>query len=192
MNRPTLNRRTALGFVVGIGAATVLTLSACANLLGPRTIEISRDELLRKLAPQFPLTQRLMGVLDVDALPPTLDLHADQNRVTATVPLVARELLRGRTHQGELALSFGLRFEPQDLSIRLRDPRLESARIDGVPPAWQQGLTSLAAWLAEDRLNDLVVHRLKPEDLQRTERMGYAVHDLRVTTTGLAVDLRPR
>lgn len=167
-------------------------MAGCANLLGPRTIEISRDELLRKLAPQFPLTQRLMGVLDVDALPPTLDLHADQNRVTATVPLVARELLRGRTHQGELALSFGLRFEPQDLSIRLRDPRLESARIDGVPPAWQQGLTSLAAWLAEDRLNDLVVHRLKPEDLQRTERMGYAVHDLRVTTTGLAVDLRPR
>ncbi|MFN3618195.1 MAG: DUF1439 domain-containing protein, partial [Aquabacterium sp.] len=79
-----------------------------------------------------------------------------------------------------------------DLSIRLRDPRVESARIHGLPEPLQQGLTRLAAWMANERLNNQVVHRLKPEDLRSADRMGYVVHDLRVTASGLAVDLRPR
>jgi len=176
-----------------IGAGLLaLTLGGCASLLGPRTVEISQGELLEKLSGQFPLSQRVLNVLDVQALTPRLTLHPDTNRVTATVPLVAKDVLRQRPQQGEVALSFGLRFEPQDLSIRLRDPRVESARIQGLPEPLQQGLTRLAAWMANERLNNQVVHRLKPEDLRSADRMGYVVHDLRVTASGLAVDLRPR
>lgn len=176
-----------------IGAGVLaLTLGGCASLLGPRTVEISQGELLEKLSGQFPLTQRVLNVLDVQALTPRLTLHPDTNRVTATIPLVAKDVLRQRPQPGEVALSFGLRFEPQDLSIRLRDPRVESARLQGLPDPLQQGLTRLAAWMANERLNNQVVHRLKPEDLRSADRMGYVVHDLRVTASGLAVDLRPR
>ena len=170
----------------------ILTVAGCASLLGPRTVEISQGELLEKLSGQFPLTQRVLHVLDVQALSPRLSLQPQANRVTATVPLVARDLLRSREHQGEVALSFGLRYEPSDLTIRLREPRLESARVAGLPEPLQRGLTRLAGWLAEDRLNGQVIHRLKPEDLRSADRMGYVVHDLRVTASGLAVDLRPR
>jgi hypothetical protein len=176
-----------------IGAGVLaLTLGGCASLLGPRTVEISQGELLEKLSAQFPLSQRVLNVLDVQALTPRLTLHPDTNRVTATIPLVAKDVLRQRPQPGEVALSFGLRFEPQDLSIRLRDPRVESARLQGLPDPLQQGLTRLAAWMANERLNNQVVHRLKPEDLRSADRMGYVVHDLRVTASGLAVDLRPR
>lgn len=182
-------RRRVVAAAMAIGT---LTLAACASLLGPRTVEISQGELLEKLAKQFPASQRLMNVLDVQALAPRLALHPDTNRVTAFVPLVAKDLLRSQEHKGELALSFGLRFEPQDMTIRLKQPRVESARVAGLPAPLERGLTRMAAWLAEDRLKDHVVHRFKPDDLRQADRMGYAVHDLRVTSSGLAVDLRPR
>ena len=175
-----------------MAGASLLALAGCASLMGPRTVEISQGELLEKLSGQFPLTQRVLNVLDVQALSPRLSLQPQANRVTATVPLVARDLLRSREHTGEVALSFGLRYEPTDLTIRLREPRLESARVAGLPEPLQRGLTRLAGWLAEDRLNGQVIHRLKPEDLRSADRMGYVVHDLRVTASGLAVDLRPR
>ena len=74
----------------------ILTVAGCASLLGPRTVEISQGELLEKLSGQFPLTQRVLHVLDVQALSPRLSLQPQANRVTATVPLVARDLLRSR------------------------------------------------------------------------------------------------
>ena len=177
---------------LGLAVTGIALLTACASLLGPRTVEISQAELLDKLSKQFPATQRLMNVLDVQALAPRLTLHPDTNRVTAAIPLVAKDLLRSQEHKGEVALSFGLRFEPQDMTIRLRQPKVESARMAGLPGALERGLTRTAAWLAEERLNDQVVHRFKPEDLRSADRMGYVVHDLRVTSSGLAVDLRPR
>lgn len=167
-------------------------LTACATLLGPRTIEISRDELLTKLGKQFPTTKRVMKLLDVTASLPSLDLQEDKNRVTASVNLAARELLMGQEYKGKVALSFGLRFEPKDLTLRLTEPRVEQVAVEGLPPAYQKALTNLGAKLVEETLNDYTVHQLKPEDLRAADRLGYQVQDITVTRTGLAVHLVPR
>lgn len=184
---PALRRRTVL-----MAMAFPAVLAACASLLGPRTVEISREELLTKLGKQFPTTKRLMKLLDVTAALPTLDLQEEQNRVSASVDLTARELIMGQEYKGKVTLSFGLRFEPKDLTLRLNEPRIEQVAVDGLPPVYQRALSNLGAKLVEETLNDYPVHQLKPEDLRTADRLGYQVKDIAVTRTGLAVHLIPR
>ncbi|WP_290645896.1 DUF1439 domain-containing protein [Aquabacterium sp.] len=184
---PGLRRRTAL-----MAMAIPVMLAACASLLGPRTVEISREELLTKLGKQFPTTKRLMKLLDVTAALPTLDLQEEKNRVSASVDLTARELLMGQEYKGKVTLSFGLRFEPKDLTLRLNEPRIEQVAVEGLPPVYQRALSNLGAKLVEETLNDYPVHQLKPEDLRTADRLGYQVKDIAVTHTGLAVHLIPR
>lgn len=98
----------------------------------------------------------------------------------------------GGEHKGEVALSFGLRFEPKDLTIRLTQPKVEQVMVEGLPPVYQRALSTMGAQLVQDSLNDYPVHQLRPEDLRATDRMGYEVKDIQITATGLAVHLVPR
>jgi hypothetical protein len=175
-----------------LGLASGLLLAACAGLLGPRTVEISREELLAKLDKQFPTTKRVLSLLDVTASLPTLDMQGDQNRVLAGVDLTARELVMLQEYRGRVSMSFGLRFEPKDLTIRLANPKIEQVDIAGLPTYYQKMLTGLGARFAEDTLQDYPVHQFKPEDLRSADRMGYEVKDIQVTASGLAVHLSPR
>jgi hypothetical protein len=120
LTRVTLRRRALLAITVAAGLA-----AGCASLLGPRTVEISREELTDKLGKQFPTTKRVMRLLDVTAALPRLDMIADSNRVGVTFDLTAKELLFNQEYKGTVGLSFGLRYEPSDLSIRLKDVKIE-------------------------------------------------------------------
>ena len=91
-----------------------------------------------------------------------------------------------------MALSFGLRYEPKDLTIRLVQPKVEQVMVDGLPPLYQTALSNMGARLAEESLQDYAIHQFKPEDLRAADRMGYEVKDIQVTTTGLAIHLAPR
>lgn len=175
-----------------LGVVWVLALAACASLLGSRTVEVSREELQAKLSKPFPTTQRVMNVLDISAQAPTLSLQPERNRVATRMALSAQDTLMGQSFQGSVALSFGLRYEPKDLSIRLTQVKLDEVQIDGLPAMYQRTLTRLAASIAESRLQDFVVHQFKPEDLSRADRLGYEVGEILVTATGLAIDLQPR
>jgi hypothetical protein len=185
--RFTWRRRALLTTV-----ATAALLSACASLLGPRTVEISREELTEKLGKQFPTTKRVMKLLDVTAALPRLDLIEDSNRVGVTFDLMAKELLFEQSYKGTVGLSFGLRYEPSDLTIRLKDVRIEQVNVEGLPPVYQRALTNLGAQLVEDQLQDYPIHHFKPEDLRSADRMGYQVGDIKVTKNSLGIQLVPR
>lgn len=182
-----VRRRTLL-----MGMASAALVAACASLLGPRTVEISRDELQTKLGKQFPMTKRVMKLLDVSAGVPRLDLQGDQNRVALSFDLTAKELIMGGEHKGQVALSFGLRFEPKDLTIRLTQPKVEKVMVEGLPAVYQRALSTLGTQLVEDSLNNYTVYQFKPEDLRTADRMGYEVKDVQITTGGLAIHLVPR
>ena len=169
----------------------VLGLAACASLLGPRTVEISQKELTEKLDKRFPVSQRMLNVLEVQATRPSLTLLADTNRVRAAIPVQARDRLMGQYYQGQIQVSFGLRYVATDRSIRLTQVQVDQVQIAGVPEAYQRGLTRIGALLAEDSLQDYTIHQFKPEDLQTAQRLGYEVKDIQVTSTGLAIHLQP-
>lgn len=185
-----LKRRQWLGLSACL--TTSILLVSCASLLGPRTINISREEMLSKLGQKFPATKRVLGLLDVEAAAPELTLIPERNRVVAKVTMTARELMFNEGYKGHVTLSFGLRYEPKDLSIRLKDPKVEQVVVDGLPAIYQRALSNMGARFVEDSLQDLTVHQFKPEDLRNADRMGYQVGEITVSATGLAVHLTPK
>jgi hypothetical protein len=179
-------------FTWWLPAATLTVLAGCAGLLGPRTIEVSRDDILGKLRQKFPITRQVLGYLDITAGNPTLVMLPQSNRVSTQVDLKLDDTMFHKAHQGFVAASFGLRYEPRDLTIRLDQVTLDEVSLPTVSPVFLDSLKRLGNQVARDVLQGFVVRQLKPEDLHQADRLGYEVAALRVTATGLAVDLVPK
>jgi len=186
---PEMSRRDALRWG---GLALLSSLTGCAAILGPRTVVITKEELTSKIAKPFPVSNRIMDLLDVKAQAPRLQFHPKDNRVGTEFDLSATDNLFKKTYQGTIGVSFGLRFEPKDLTLRLTAVKVDQIGLAGLPATLQRYLTRLGAWIAEDKLQDYPVHQFKPEDLRTADRLGYEVGDIKVTDKGLEVHLNPK
>jgi len=191
---PLLRRRALLrtGAVVTLGLAALAGCSNMASLIGPRTVEISRDQLLGKIGQQFPMRNQVLDLFEVTAATPRLTLQPENNRVLADIDLGARDRLFQKNYQGSLWLSFGLRYEPRDQTIRLQQVTIDKISLANLPASYERHLTKLGSWLIEDRLQNFVVHRLTPDDLRLADRHGYTVSDIKITRAGLAIMLNPK
>jgi hypothetical protein len=175
-----------------IAAALAMGLAGCATLMGPRTVEISREQLLAKLSKQFPMRKTLAEVFEVEVQAPRLQLNPDTNRVASEFDIQATDRLFGRSYQGTVGVSFGMRYEAQDRTIRLNTVTIDKLAIAGLSEATQRQWTKLGAMLAQEKLQDYPIHQFKPEDLREVDRRGYQVEDIRVTAAGLSVKLVPK
>jgi hypothetical protein len=175
-----------------LSLATAALLAACAGWMGPRTIDIPRDALQARLDQKFPISQRVLGYLDVTASRPQLTMLPQSNRISAQVDLKLDDTMFRKLHEGWVQASFGLRYEPRDHTIRLDQVTLDELSLPTITPLFLDSLKRLGNQVARDALQGYVVRQLKPEDLHKADRMGYEVAGLRVTATGLAVDLVPK
>ncbi len=177
-------------------AAALLWLAACSNMAGlmggPRTVEISRDQLMAKMGQQFPMKNQVLDLFEVTAMSPRLTLQPDNNRVLADMDISAKDRLFQKNYQGALWLSFGLRYEPRDQTIRLQQVSIDKVSLQGLPSSYERYLTRLGAWLAEDRLQNFVVQRLTPEQLAQADKYGLMVSDVKITQKGLGIVLQPK
>lgn len=185
-----LNRRRALFAITT--TALIIGLAGCASLMGPRTVDISREQLLTKLSKQFPMRKTLAEIFEVEAQAPRLQLNPDTNRVASEFDIKATDRLFGRSYQGTVGVSFGMRYEAQDRTIRLNTVTIDKLAIAGLSEATQRQWTKLGAMLAQEKLQDYPIHQFKPEDLNEVDRRGYQVEDIRVTAAGLSVKLVPK
>lgn len=177
------------------GVVTLMGLSACSTvttMLAPRTVEITKAELMAKLGQQFPMRNTVMDLFEVTCAAPRLTLQPDSNRVLADVDLSARDRIFSKNYNGNLWLSFGLRYEPRDQTIRLQQVTIDRVALKGLPSSYEKHLTKLGSWLSEDRLQNYVVHRFSPEDLSKADKYGMTVTDIKITQKGLAVVLAPK
>jgi hypothetical protein len=185
-----LVRRRALLALSGLAAAG---LAGCAALRpGPRTVDISQEKLLQLMARQFPAYSRYLDLFEVSLGIPRLRLIPAENRIGTEFGYTLGAGLPGsRTYRGTLSLSYGLRFEPTDGTVRLSAVRVEGFEVPGVPSAYAARASRLGGLLAENLLQDFVVHRLKPEDLQAASGWGYQPGALQVVPGGLQLQLVP-
>jgi hypothetical protein len=177
------------------GGVSLLGLGACSTvttLLAPRTVEITKAELMARLGQQFPMRNTVMDLFEVTCAAPRLTLQPDSNRVLADVDLNARDRIFSKNYVGNLWLSFGLRYEPRDQTIRLQQVTIDRVALKGLPASYEKHLTKLGSWLTEERLQNYVVHRFSPEDLSKADKYGMTVTDIRITQKGLAVVLAPK
>jgi len=168
-------------------ASLLLLLAACAS--GPRTLEVSRQQLQSALERRFPHEARAAGVLALTVGLPRLELQPQANRVRLDFPLEASDRILRSTHRGELAVSFGLRWEPSDASLRAANVRVERLAVQGLPADWAAPLERAGAVMAENLLEDTVLHTFRSEELARAR--GWTPGAIRVTPGGLRIEFLP-
>jgi len=188
MSLPEISRRR-----LAAASLTLLALAGCNALpTGPRQVNISEAQLLERIATRFPVKQRYLGLLETTLDQPRLRLRPEENRVGTMVNYLIALPLPGQSDiKGQLELSYGLRFEPSDTTLRLTQARVERLDVDGLNAAQAAQVKKVGGLLAEDLLNEAVVHRFKKEDLESLAGRGYRPGALRVVPGGLQLTLEP-
>lgn len=157
----------------------------------PRTLNLTEERLGALIARRFPYRSTLLEVLDVQLRSPRLTLDAPGNRIDTSLALEVSGALLRKTYRGTLDLSYGLRFEAQDGTVRMSDVQLRQCTVEGAPEALQRLLGKLGNTLMKSQLQEYVLYQLKPEDLQAVNGAGYRPGVLRVVPGGLSLTLEP-
>lgn len=178
-------------------AAFLALLTACATLPPPpKTISVSEARLAQMISSQFPFNSEMLEVLDVVVSAPRITLDPERNRINTSLDInVAGNSLLGlftdRRYKGALDMSYGLRFEPKDATVRLTDVRVHRLDIDGTPSSMRRPIEKLGAPLAQKLLKDYVLYKVRSEDLQAAKGWGYKPGAFRVEPAGLSLTLDP-
>ena len=162
-------------------------LAGCAT--GPRTVEISQQQLQAALERRFPYDLRPGGLLLLNVGVPQLTLLPQTNRLRLDFPLATSERIAPGGAGGSLALSFGLRYQASDATLRATNVAVEQVELRGLPPELRVFLQAAGSMVASFALDDLVLHALRPQDLERAE--GWTPGEIRVTPRGVQVQLLP-
>lgn len=188
MSLPVISRRR-----LAAASLTLLALAGCSALpTRPRQVHISQAQLLERIATRFPVKQRYLGLLETTLDHPRLRLMPEENRVGTEVDYLIALPVPGQSElKGRVELSYGLRFEPSDTTLRLTQARVERLDVDGLNAAQAAQVKKVAGLLTEDMLNEAVVHRMKREDLESLAGRGYRPGALRVVPGGLQLTLDP-
>lgn len=176
-----------------LGAGSVLGLAGgCATVLGPRTIDIPQARLLDAIASKFPFGIKVLDTIELVAVSPRLKLLPADNRIATELDVNALEGLGTRPLTATVGLSYGLKFEPSDASVRLTEVRVDRLDVGQWGALLRGQGHRMATAIAERLLDDLPVYTLERDDAERLRRRGYVPGEIRVTQTGLSVTLQPK
>jgi hypothetical protein len=169
---------------LGLGGALA---SAAAGAASQPSYKVSVGQMQQALAQRFPRRYPLAGLLDLNVQAPRLRLLPEQNRLgTEMVVQAAGPALR-RSYTGAFDLDFALRYEASDQSIRAHQLHVNSLRFADLPPRPAELLDAYGPALAEQTLQEVVLHTLRPQDLALADVMGLQPGSITVTAQGLTI-----
>jgi hypothetical protein len=173
-------RRWAL---VGVALALLVGMHAQAQ---PR-YTVSAGQLQEMAAQRFPMRYPVAGLLNLDVQAPLLRLLPTHNRLSAEMAVdAAGPVLSGR-QKGAFEVDFALRYEASDRSIRAHKLRFKQLRIAGLEPAAAELLNVYGPAVAEQSLQEVVLHQLSPQDLAVADGLGMQPGSIAVTDNGLVI-----
>lgn len=153
---------------------------------------VSAAQLQEAVAQRFPLRYPVAGLLDLEVKSPLMRLLPDHNRLAAAVAVNAGGPALGRSYPGTLDIDFALRYEPSDQTVRAHQIQVRSLRMEGLNPGTTELLQATLPGLVRDHLREVVVHRLRPEDLALPDGMGLRPDTITVTRDGLEIGFAPK
>ncbi|MDO8448612.1 MAG: DUF1439 domain-containing protein [Rhodoferax sp.] len=175
-----------------------LTAVACLALAGvaqaalpdaqpqPR-YTVSAEQLQQAVAQRFPKRYPVAGLFDLAVQAPRLRLLPEQNRVSAEMAVEATGPALGRSQTGTFDVDFALRYEASDRTVRAYQLRFKHLQFAGLQPAVSELLNAYGPALAEQSLQEVVLHQLRPQDLALADGMGLQPGSITVTDKGLVI-----
>ena len=169
---------------VAVGSAVWLLLPGA---YAQPSYKVSAAQLQQAIALRFPRRYPVAGLLDLDAQAPSLRFLPEQNRLGAEMAMQAAGPALRRSYSGSFDVDFALRYQASDLSIRAHQLRVNTLRFEGLPPQPSALLAAYGPALAEQTLQDAVLHQLRPQDLALPDGMGLQPGSISVTAQGLVI-----
>jgi hypothetical protein len=162
----------------------------------PKTLMVSEAKLQQLISGQFPFNSKMLEVLDVGVSSPKISFDAVNNRINTSLDLNVVGsgivgLLIKREYKGGLDLSYGLRFEPSDNSVRMTDVKVGRLNVEGAPELMERPISRLGVALAQKLLSEQVLYKVSAQDLEAAKGWGYKPGAFKIAPGGLAITLDP-
>lgn len=161
--------------------------SAAPGAHGQPSYKVSAEQLQQAVAQRFPMQYPVGGLLDLKVQAPRLRLLPELNRLGAEMVVDAAGPALRNSYTGSFDVDFALRYEASDQSIRAHQLRVNSLRLSGLPPGPSALIEAYGPSLAEQTLQEVVVHRLRPQDLALADGLGLQPGSITVTAEGLVI-----
>lgn len=181
-----MQRRTVLQLISGAGFG-IAAASALRVAQAQAGYTVTTAQMREALAKRFPRRYKAGSFFAIDMQAPALRLLPEQNRLGAAIQMEASGPALPDRHNGVFDLDFALRYEASDQSIRAHQLKVNTLRFSGMPARQAEILEAYGPTLAEQALQDVVLHQLQPKDLALTGGMGLEPGTITVTPKGLVV-----
>jgi hypothetical protein len=171
--------------------AAALLAAGCAGVFAPRSIDIEQSRIEQAMARSFSFDARWLGLVDLSAQAPRLRLLPERDRIAADLAVSGGGRLFAQPLEGAISVESGLRYEPSDASLRLVDVRVERFAFSGLPELGVVRADRLAALVAEQALDGLVLYTLSEAQQEKLKSRGVRPGAVHVTPRGLSIALEP-
>lgn len=178
-----MGRWLTLGLVGGLATSTAHAQPS---------YNVSAEQLQEAVAERFPRRYAVGGLLDLTLQTPRLRLLPGPNRMGTDLVVEAAGPALERSSTGTFDVDFALRYERSDQSIRAHQIRMNALQVSGLPAGPSALLQAYAPAMASQALQEVVVHKLRPQDLMLADGLGMEPGTITVTAKGLTVGFVPK
>lgn len=161
-------------------------LTGCS--FAPSSYTLTQQDLQTIAAQSFPRQYPLLGLVSMEVNTPTLQLKPETNRINATLTAELTGKVLPHRYNGGLDLDFALRYEPKDHTLRATQVHVNSLLMTGLPEPLSIMLNAYAPRVAEQAMDDVVLHTLRAEDLAKLDKADRLPATFVVTKDGLRID----
>ena len=141
-------------------------LAACANLIGPRQIDVPLSKLQAGMDRRFPVHNKAMELFDINLSGPQLALLPMSGRVALTMEASVAPFFTSRAWHGSLVLSGRLFVDTARGGIFMGEPQVERFAIDGMDETRQRQLAKAATALMNKLARDTPLYSFRMEELR--------------------------
>ena len=168
-----------------------LFIAGCATMMGDRTVNVTGDQIAKKLNEKLALPISLLKVFDVNLSNSLVTFDKTTGRMTTIMDTKLTSQLLDKSLAGKLGISGKLRFDAATSTVVLDEPKIESLNLDGAGGKYNELFKALTKTVGGEMLNGLTLYTVKPEDL-KFGGTSYSPKDMVVTDNGLQLTLTPQ
>lgn len=187
------------GVLLLLAALVLAACSSLGGLAGPRTVSISTAQMQAALAKRFPLDGAASNLLGFKLQSPRLYMLPEQNRIGAELRISLQPSFSldnsSAALVGVINLDSALRFEKNDATVRLVNPRINTLSFGNAGSSntgeRQRLLQRVGQELLAKALHDQPLYVVQADDLRRNG-VVWTPGEFRVTASGLELTLTPQ
>jgi hypothetical protein len=160
-----------LRYLVIIGVVGVLAVAGAIYYFSERgyRIVLTDAEIAEKVGKDFPVEKEYLKFVKLRLSDPDIDFLEEGDRVRASLEALLNLDFPGmeaKEVEGVCAVTFGLRYAPEEHAFYLVDSEVESLDIKGVPTMWSKKVGDFAIATANLYLTRYPVYTIEPKDVK--------------------------